>query len=292
MHLYYLKNAEDMALKMSDALGYRLMPVDEREFPDGEVIVRTNVGAGPAVIVGRMYPNVNNNIVKLVLLLDVLSDYGVSKMALVLPYLPYARQDRRFRGGEPISVKALLKMLAHYNVSHLFTVDVHKEGIRDYISSLTLVNAFPVNEYADVAKRIGVDAVISPDVGSLGRAAAVAHRIGVRYDYFEKHRDRDTGTIHLKVKEMDVAGMHVALIDDIASTGGTLVDACKTLKSLGAREVTAIVTHCLMVGDAWERLMRCMDRIYCTNTIQNPHASIDITWTLVNSLRENYAAPM
>ncbi len=287
MRIYYFKNAEDVALRMAGILNCGLTQVEEREFPDGEVLVRADAGAGTAIIVGRMYPNVNNNIMKLVLLLDALSDHGVSGMVLVLPYLPYARQDRRFRSGEPISAKTLLKMFAHHNVSHIFTVDVHKEGIRDYVSRPTLVNVFPADEYAELARKIGVGVLVSPDIGSLGRAAAVAHRIGIGYDYFEKYRDRNTGTVHLKVREMNVAGMHVALIDDIVSTGGTLLDACRALKSLGAREVTAIVTHCLMVGDAWERLTQCMDGVYCTNTVENPRASIDIALPLTNAVRDN-----
>ncbi len=289
MQVYYFRNAEDIALKVAEGLGCGHVPIEERDFPDGEVLVRTDVAPGPALIVGRMYPNINNNIVRLILLLDAMSDYGVHRTALILPYFPYARQDKRFRNGEPISVKALLKVLALYNVSHIFTVDIHKEGIKDYVNTVNLVNVFPIDEYAEVAAKIGIEVLISPDIGSLGRAAAVANRINARYDYFEKYRDRETGQISLKVRNVDVAGMHVALIDDIVSTGGTLLDACKSLRSLGARRVTAIVTHCLLVGSAWERLMQCLDELHCTNTIHNPHASIDVTWPLVKAVRHTLA---
>lgn len=272
MDVLVFQNAFDLAADL-EGVG-AVKQVEERTFPDGEVLVRLpqDVGLEVAVLT-RLYPNVNDNLVKLVLTLDALSDLGVQRIILLIPYLPYARQDRRFRPGEPISSKTVLRILGSYPVSALVVLDVHKPHIADYTPRISLVNVYPTSEFAERLSE--VDVVLSPDFGSIQRAEAVAKSLGVPHTYFEKHRDRETGAIALLPRhDVDLRGKRVAIIDDILSTGGTLVDACRAARTLGASKVYAAVTHCQLLRDARERVRSCINRLICTDTILNEFAEV------------------
>ncbi len=277
MRLYYFKNAEDLAKSISSKAGLDARPLEERDFPDGEVLVRVEP-AREVVILARLYPDVNKNLIKLFLTLDALSDYGVERVVLAIPYMPYARQDRRFREGEPISIKAILTHLKRYPVSHLITVDLHKPYIGEYVAGMRIINVFPAERYAEALRRWNVDVVLSPDAGSLHRAAELAERLGAEHGYFEKFRDRETGEIFMKPNaSMNLQGRTVVIVDDILATGGTLVDACRNAKLLGASAVYAIVTHCQLLGNARERIKGCINALYCSNTIPCEYSSIDVS---------------
>lgn len=277
MRLYYFKNAEDLARAISGRLGLDARALEERDFPDGEVLVRVEP-AKEVVLLARLYPDINKNIVKLFLTLDALSDYGVGRVILAVPYMPYARQDRRFREGEPISVKTILSHLKEYPVTHLITVDLHKPYIGDYVAGMKVFNIYPAEKYAEILRRWNVDVVLSPDAGSLHRAEALAKILGAQYDHFEKFRDRDTGEIFMKPRgSINLQGKSIAIVDDILATGGTLIDACKNARLLGASAVYAVVTHCQLLGNAREKIKGCVNALYCSNTIPCEYSSIDIS---------------
>lgn len=271
MDILAFQNAADLITEL-EKVGV-VKQVEERVFPDGEVLIRLPETGPEVALVLRLYPSVNDNIIKLVLALDALSDIGVRKVVLLTPYFPYARQDRRFRTGEPISSKTILKLLANYPVFTIITLDLHKPYIAEYVPRITTRNIYPAVEFAERLK--DVDIVLSPDFGSVYRAEAIAKILGVSYTYFEKYRDRDTGSITLVPRyDVNLKGKNVAIVDDILSTGGTLVDACKSARALGANKVYAAVTHCQLLRDAREKVRGCVDRLICTDSIPNEFAEV------------------
>ncbi|MBP1449288.1 MAG: ribose-phosphate pyrophosphokinase, partial [Thermoproteus sp.] len=112
-----------------------------------------------------------------------------------------------------------------------------------------------------------------------------AGELGIGYDYFEKFRDRETGEIYMKPRsDASLEGKSIAVVDDILATGGTLVDACRNAKTLGAAAVYAVVSHCQLLGNAREKLRSCLSALYCTNTIPCEYSIIDVSDELSSSL--------
>ncbi|MEZ0320178.1 MAG: ribose-phosphate diphosphokinase [Pyrobaculum sp.] len=273
MLILAFQNALDLAAELQE-LG-EVRQVEERVFPDGEVLARIPSAAETVVLVARLYPSVNENLVKLFLALDTLNDLATRRIVLAIPYMPYMRQDRRFREGEPISAKTVFKIMSSFGVSALVTVDLHKQYVAEYAPRVVVKNVFPVEEFAKAVG--GADVVVSPDFGSFHRAEALAKTLGSRYTYFEKFRDRSTGTITLTPRtDVELRGARVVLVDDILSTGGTLVEACKACRTLGASEVVAAVSHCQLLKDARERVRSCVDRLVCTDSILNEYAEVKL----------------
>lgn len=284
MLVYSLPNAEDVGEAAAASLGCPHVVVEERSFPDGEVLPRVPRPSRAAVVAARLYPEPNTQLVKLMLALDAMADMGAERILLAVPYLPYARQDRRFREGEAISSKAVLRLLASYPVRWIVAVDVHRPYVGEYAPHLKLHSIYPASEYARALGR--VDAVVSPDAGSLPRAAALAAALGVPHLGFQKHRDRETGEIALKAGGARLDGMAVALVDDILATGGTLLEACGAARRLGAAAVYGVVTHCQLLGDARRRLGECLDRLICTDSIPNEYAAVRVAPLLASAITQ------
>ena len=257
--LVALDHSIDLAKSIADKLkGCELIEALHKLFPDGEVYVRipSSLKDSVAIIIHRLYPNPNERYLELLLLTEAANALDPYRIILVLPYLAYSRQDRRFLEGEPISIKALLSSLSEVGANILLTVDVHKEHVLTYFKGLAL-NLYPKDEYASFIKhRYGSHdiIIIAPDKGALERAKKVAQKVSTTYDYLEKYRDRVTGEVTYKPSEVNVKDKVVVLVDDIISTGGTIAKAARILYSQGARSVNAICTHGLFVGNAIGKL--------------------------------------
>jgi len=280
-----LRGAEDLAEKIGAALGEEVIAAEEREFPDGEVLVRVEA-SGDVILVARLWPNPNTSLVKLVLALDALSDVS-NNIDVVVPYLPYTRQDRRFRPGEPISIRAVFKLLGNYPIRRLVTVDVHKPYIAEYSGRIRLVNLSPMAIVANRVKEMGLrdPVILSPDIGSAHRAEELAKILNATYSHLLKQRDRVTGAIRTEAPpDLDLRGRDVVIVDDILATGGTIVEACRIAKDRGASKVYAYATHCQLIGDAEEMLKGCLDGLMCSNTILCKYSVIDVSGLITRAL--------
>lgn len=252
--------------------GWRALNYFSKTFPDGELYIRVSAEESPDVVwvVQSLYPNQNARIVELYLALEALQGLGFKVGPLLLLYVAYARQDRRFLAGEPVSVKALYSGLRGFGVKNVITVDVHSPERFGEASGLEVKNVLP---HAFMLKRVGLkaDVVLAPDKGALHRAVAFARELGVPYYYLEKYRDRVTGEVRIDTKGLDVANRDVVIVDDIISTGETLATVTSQLYKLGARSVIAVVTHALITQRAMEILERAgIKRLVTANTVAHP----------------------
>jgi len=254
----------------SRELGASAVKPTYKRFPDGEAYVRlpggTLRGARVAVVVQSIAPPQDSSLVTAMLLADAAKRAGFERVVLVAPYIAYARQDRVFLEGEPVSLDVVFKALYHSGFDELYTVEIHSRGSESRFPGRSR-SVSPFRSLAALVEgRRAV--VIAPDRGALERARELAEAAGLDYDYLEKHRDRVTGEVTVKPKTLDVDGMDAVLVDDIISTGGTIAKAARTLREQGARRVYVIVAHALLVGGAQDRLRESgVSRVYSCNTL-------------------------
>lgn len=238
-------------------------------FPDGEQYLRfdTNLKGVELSVVQSFYPEQDRKIVELYLALEALTGLGAKPKNVIALYVAYARQDKRFLSGEPISVKALYQGLRLYSVERFITVDVHSPQIFIDIG-LDTVNIIP---HGFMIEQLGlkIDIVLAPDKGALQRALNVANKFNVTYDYLDKFRDRVTGEITIDSKALDVKGKNVVIVDDIISTGKTIAKAAEVLYKAGANNVYAVVTHALLSRESLDILSKAgLSRLVISNTIE------------------------
>jgi len=262
--------AEDLA----KALNVSLVNTISKRFPDDEFYIRItdDIKGKDVIIVQTTYPD--PNIVELFILQDAAKEAGAKKITVVIPYYGYARQDTKFKEGEPISAKALAKLIS-INADEIITVDPHKEHILNFFTTKAKsVSAVP--ELAKYLKEKNIDMVLAPDKGALERAKVASKIIGCNFDYMEKTRI-DGNTIEIKPKNLDARGKNVAIIDDIISTGGTMAKSIAELKKYGASNVYVACTHGLFAGEAVKKLTTagCAE-IISTDTIISSFSKVKI----------------
>jgi ribose-phosphate pyrophosphokinase len=255
--------------------------VESRRFPDFECYVRIhdNLDGEEVVLVQTAYPD--EKIIELFLLQDAIREFNVNKLITVIPYFGYARQDKKFNLGEPISAKTLVK---HFQLTtdSIITVDIHEEGIIDWFD-IPAKNISGMPQIGAYLKPLSPDIIIAPDKGALDLAKIVAEVIGCKWDYLEKTRI-DGETVEMKAKNLSVSDKKVAIVDDIIATGGTIVKATEHLKSQGASEVYAACTHGLFARKALSRLQKVCDEVISTDTIENETSVVSVAKEVVKAL--------
>ncbi|HDO19478.1 MAG TPA: ribose-phosphate diphosphokinase, partial [Thermoplasmatales archaeon] len=251
-----------------------LLDVEIKRFADGECYVRVkeDVKKEDVIIVQTTYPD--NNIIELILLRDALLEADAGNIYLIIPYFGYARQDKKFKDGEPISAKALAEIFSMC-VEAVITVDPHKEYILDFFK-VPAFSCSAVPEIAGYLANKNVDVILAPDKGAIDRAKNASNVLGCEYDFLEKTRIDDK-TIEIKPKEIDVEGKTVAIIDDIISTGGTMARAVSEMINQGAEKVYVACTHGLFVNGAIKKLTDAgCDEIISTDTIENRFSKVGV----------------
>lgn len=266
--------SKTVAEGISKELDIPLAEMISKRFPDKEMYIQIvdDVSDEDVIIVQTTYPD--PNIIELFLLQNAVEEAKAKSITVVIPYFGYARQDTKFKEGEPISAKALANLIS-LSADKVITVDPHKEHILDFFST-SAVSCSAVPELAKYLKEKDVDMVLAPDKGALERAKKASEIIGCEFDYMEKTRI-DGETIKIKPKSLDAAGKNVAIIDDIISTGGTMAKSIKELKKYGAKKVFVSCTHGLFAGESVKKLISAgCDKIISTDTIVSDYSKVKI----------------
>jgi len=266
--------SESVARGLSKELKAPMVKTISKRFPDDELYVRVldDISNEHVVIVQTTYPD--KNIIELFLLQNAVEEAGAKEITVIIPYFGYARQDIKFKDGEPISAKAIANLIG-LNADRVLTVDPHKEYILDFFS-IPAESCSAVPELAIFLKGKNVDLVLAPDKGALNRAKTASKIIGCDFDYMEKTRIDGT-TIEIKPKSLEAQNKNVAIIDDIISTGGTMAKSISELKKYGANKVFIACTHGLFAGNAIKKLVSAgADEIIATDTIQNDFSKVKI----------------
>ena len=247
-----------LAEAIAKALGVRMGKAQVQRFSDGEISVEVldNIRGRDVFIVQSTCPPVNDNLMELILLADACKRASAQRITAVIPYFGYSRQDRRSRATRaPISAKAVAEMVCASGIDHLVTVDLHADQIQGFFSiAVDNVYASPVL-LADAWKRLEEDVVVvSPDVGGVVRARALARRLdNTDLAIIDKRRPKPNVAEAMNIIG-EVRDKVCVLIDDMIDTAGTLCQAAGSLLDEGAKEVVAYITHPVLSGKALERI--------------------------------------
>jgi len=268
---------------LANELDSSLTKVEIKRFPDGEKYVRIlePLDDEEVVLVSNTYPD--DRVVETLLLCDAIEEFNYKKFTLVIPYFGYARQDKKFNSGEPISARAIVRTMEVYP-DKVLTVDIHTEAIIDWFETTEAENVSGAHEIAKKLKEIEIDFVLSPDEGRMNTAEKVGKGVGVPSDYLVKDRI-DGSSVKIEPKSVAVAGKRVAIVDDIISTGGTIVSAANELKRLGASKVIAACTHGLFANNALERLANCCDMVVSSDTLENQTTAFSVAPAIAAHLK-------
>jgi len=278
-----------LAAKLSRLLSRELLVADEKVFPDGEKYLRIpRKLEGDVILVHSLHQPQDERFLQLLLAVDAAKGAGASRLAVVVPYFAYARQDKRFLEGEPVSVGALLRAVEAAGADALVVVDIHKPSSLDEWLTIPHRNVLPIKELVGYFQgKLRDPIVLAPDKGAFHRAQLAAQSLGAECDYLEKSRDRVTGEVRIAPKSVNVDGKDVLFVDDIISTGGTLAAAAKEVLTLGARRVYAACTHALLVSSALDKLYAAgIEEVVATDTVPSPVSKVSVAKSVAEATRE------
>ena len=247
-----------------------------RRFADMEVFVeiQENVrGEDVFIIQSTSFPT-NDHLMELLIIADALRRSSAKRITAVIPYFGYARQDRRASGRTPISAKLVANLITHAGVDRVMTLDLHAGQIQGFFDIPTDNLFAQPSMVADIKERMDLSntVVVSPDVGGVVRARALAKRIDAQLAIVDKRRERPGESEVMNVIG-EVEGKSCILVDDIVDSGGTLCNAADALLEKGAREVYAYISHGVLSGGAVARITASkLKELVITDSIQPTEA--------------------
>ena len=260
-----------LAQEIASHLGIELGRAMVSRFSDGEVTVeiRQNVRARDVFVLQPTCTPTNEHLMELLIMVDALKRASARRITAVIPYFGYARQDRRPRSTRvPISAKVVANLLETVGVERVLTMDLHADQIQGFFdipvdniyASPVLLSDLKSKDYPNLV-------VISPDVGGVVRARALAKQLDCDLAIIDKRRPTANVSEVMHVIG-EIEGRNCVVMDDMIDTAGTLVKAAEVLKERGARSVYAYCTHPVFSGPAVERLRASqIDEVVVTNTI-------------------------
>ena len=273
-----------LAGALAESLEAPISEVEVARFPDGECYVRieNDLDGQDVVIVQTAWPD--PNIVELMLLQDAVREMRASSVTTVVPYFGYARQDKKFKEGEPISARALARAIRS-QTDRFLTVDVHAAGVMSWFDGMPALSVSAHAEIGMFLRERDIELVLSPDEGRWENAKHVADAVGCEADFLVKER-LDGENVMMTPKSLGAGGRRVAIVDDIISTGGTIVKASEQLRKQGAESIIAMCTHGVFAGNAIPKLKTACDEVHSTDTIENPTTSVTVAPEIARAIRE------
>ena len=240
-----------LAKGIADSLGMKLGNIEVEQFPDGEIGVQIleNVRGRDVFLVQSVVGDPNLYLMELLVMVDAFKRASVRSLVAVIPYYGYARQDRKDKGRVPITAKLVANLLEKAGVTRVLTMDLHTDQIQGFFDiPLDNLYARPVLVAGVKEKGFKDGVVVAPDVGSIRMARQYAEDLKWDLAIVDKRRI-SSNNVEAGALIGDVDGRDVLLVDDMCSTGGTLVSAAAVCRKNGASRVCAAVTHGLFLGD-------------------------------------------
>jgi len=281
----------DLATAIAKHLDAELVPVDLRIFPDGESKIKMRrVDKDYCIVVQSTYPPTDRHLLQALMMIKRCSEGGAANVCAVMPYMAYSRQDRAFLDGEVVSMALVAKLIETVGTKRLITVDIHSPASLSHftIDTQNISAVGLLADYAAVKIKPNAPIVVSPDMGGAKRAVKFARMLGTDMVALKKSRDKDTAEVIIEEKELNssVLGRDLILLDDMMSTGESIVEACRFLRRYKPNKIYAICTHALLIGDATTRIKAAgVEEIISTNSVPGINAKVDLAPLITTKLK-------
>jgi ribose-phosphate pyrophosphokinase len=274
--------SQSLAASLADTLDEPLATVETDRFADGEFKCRVPDAAGDRAVVVASTVSATAHL-ELLQLQDLASE-AFDEVVTVLPYMGYARQDRAFRDGEPVSARAVARAVST-GTDRVVVVNPHEPAVCDFFDvPAEAVDAAP--RLADPLPALDDPLFLAPDEGAIDLAGTVRDAYGTgSTDYFEKTRDYDTGEVTVEPSDTDVAGRDVVLVDDIVATGSTMSSAIAQLHDHDVGTVHVTCVHPMLADNARTKLANAgVASLHGTDTVERPVSSVSVAPILADRL--------
>ena len=262
-----------LSKSVSDYLGENLTNASIQRFADDEVYVeiKENIRGEDVFVIESLSHPANDNLMELLVIMDALKRASAKRITAVIPYYGYARQDRKPGPRTPISAKLVANLITTAGADRVLTLDLHAEQIQGFFDIPT-DNLFAGPVFSkDIKEKydIGNLVAVSPDIGGVVRARAIANKIGASIAIVDKRRSKPGESEVMNIIG-DVKGKDCIILDDIIDSAGTISNAANRIMDLGANSITSYVTHGVLTGKAIERINNSkLTELVITNSINN-----------------------
>jgi ribose-phosphate pyrophosphokinase len=298
--------SQNLTFKIGTELNEEICPVEIKRFPDGERYIRIDKDIEKEMILVQStgYPQ-DENLMELLFLIQTLKDLGAEKIKVIVPYLGYGRQEKRFKNGEAISSKIVSKLIEDSGATEFISINLHEEHIKDFFSipshNLSAMPALAEHIKENTTNPI----IIGPDKGALNIANEIANLLKCNSTYLSKVRispdkvktnivnmntgkdNKNNSNTKSQVDISSVKGKEAILVDDIISTGETIVNATKILKENGAKSVDVYCVHPILVNNAVFKIYSGGVRnIVGTDTLTSDISHISVAKTIAKFLKK------
>jgi ribose-phosphate pyrophosphokinase len=282
--------SSDLANNIAMRLEAQLTIASLRIFSDGESSIKLGKVGKNCVIVQSTHPPTDTHLIQLLMMAKKCTDNGAQHMCAVVPYLCYARQDRVFLEGEVVSIDLVAKLFKTVGVKHIITVDIHSQRAMSYFTSIQNVSSVPL--LADYASKMKLHdpIAVSPDAGGANRAMEFARHLDIDVLALKKYRDRATGEVTVDEKlDMDISKRDVIVIDDIISSGGSIIKAAEVLHKKGVGRIFAMCAHALLIREAAQKIKSAgVQDIISTNSVPGEYSKVELSSEIALALKSRY----
>jgi len=286
-------SSEALATKVARELGMESGKLEVKRFPDGEKYLRVleDVKGEDVAVIQSINRTPDELLFEYLLLVDTLKDLGPGSVVSFIPYFAYARQDERFNPGEALSFKTVSKLIESVGTDEIYTIDMHQHRVLKSTDVFKIpshnLSAMPL--LADFIQRTGnlqKPLVIGPDAEAEQWARLAAERLDTDYDVFEKKR-LGSENVQIRPRKANAKDRDVLVVDDIISTGGTIVEALKILFSQGARKIDVACTHPILAVGALDKIYEAgAKNVVGTDTVPSPISFVSVAPLIAEQIRK------
>jgi ribose-phosphate pyrophosphokinase len=282
------KVSEGLAKKLAKKIRAKYVKSELRVFPDGEskINIRAKPKKGKIIVVQSTFPPVDSNMIQALALISKAKQYSPNVIA-VIPYLGYARQDQEFLPGEIVTIKVIANLFKASGASKIIVVDIHsKIALKQFKIPSKNVSAVPELVKYFKKLRLKEPLVVSPDLGGTARAKEFAKHFETKFIALKKQRNRKTGKVLIKSSNhKEVKGRDLVLVDDMISTGGSIIKATQFLKKQKCKRVFVACTHALLMNNAEKKIRKAgVSQIISTNTIPGKTSKVDVSSSIAKMI--------